>query len=214
MKILNETCYNTDDLLALYERCKKAIEESRESWKTIHGWKLYIKEEPKSIRVGYYKPSMERCPWSKARNLVNKTGYGDDIRFGIVRPSALGVSPLVALAQTAGGANLRLPQEVIDILVSKFCNLIFNGRLFNDERFALFWDWTKNFEVRYRARAKRGSRALVKRARDLAKVSKLQSKIDNAAYTINILENQIAYARRNRNRQQVTLDKLKRDLGI
>jgi len=214
VKIINETCYNTEDLESLFEKVQSSVQESEEPWKNQNGMTLYPHDPPASVRIGYYKPSTEKCRWSGERNYINKTGWGDDVRLGIVRPSALGVSPLVALAQAADGANLRLPTDVVKLLVKSFCGLITYASLLETRNLATLWSWVDSFEIRYRARAKRGSRAEVKRARDLAKVTKLKSKIVNSGYSITTLENQLSSAKHDLNLHKNELVKMKNDLGV
>lgn len=211
MKILNETCYNTDDLLALYERGKEAIKACSDDATNI--FQPNTRLGPSQIQIGYYKPAFAKCRWNDLPNYVNKTGQGDKgIRISIVKPSAFNVAPLMALAAAADGKGLKLPSEALRDLNAEFVSLSTGNWVI--AQYPRHWNWLDNFEVRYTARAKRGSRAKVKEARNILRVSKLEASISKKAKQIINKKQSIIYLQRDQIIQQKDLEKLKKSLGL
>jgi hypothetical protein len=190
INLVNETCYTTEDLVALATKCDEAMKACQEAHAATQG-AHYINRQrpPKTIRVGYYQPRRTK---NYGLQYVNMSGYGEDRRLGIVKSSKLGVIPLLALAQAADGADCAMPQAAVDELVYTLAALSGgtwnylptpNAQRWNNndstKTYESYWEWTKGFQVRYQARAKRGSKAAVKKAREKGKLERLKNSLES-----------------------------------
>ena len=224
MKFINETCYSTEDLESLFAKILGTFKLCNDRHAKNEPGRLQRKRTlPNSMRVGYYQPSGSKY----VRNtFVNMTGYNENIRLGIVKRSKLGIIPLVALAQAADGADLSLPpgvvREIVHSLVGQFTpfwkftparELKSDGRWRADDYDDL-WTWIESFKVSYTMRAKRGSKAKVKRARELSKLANLKASLIHKAEAIKHAKNQVIYTERVFEQSEHQISELTKKLGL
>lgn len=234
MKITNETCYSTEDLAALFKRCKETYElckiRSEEKEKqnvataTFGGGsyrqQLHDRLPPAELRVGYYQPSTSY----RTYKFINPGGYGGGSRLGIVKRSALDINALTALAQAADGAGLTLPLDVVKELVIFFTSLIgttwgvlpWGNRHGNGDTtdYADLWAWVETFQVSYNLRAKRGSKAQVRHAREVAKLTHLIDTLQYQENEVTCLDVRLKYAKSNLASQKKQITDLSKKLGV
>ena len=76
------------------------------------------------------------------------------------------------------------------------------------------WAWVDTFKVRFRMRAKRGSKAQVKRARAVAKLEKLKGRLQYYEDDIAHQEARLENARKKFANAKETIKKLSEELGV
>lgn len=195
MKIVNATCYFTEDLERLWERTQVAVDQCVQWWQTSPDapkWGLYNNDKklPETLRVGYYSAGSTDC----AANLRGWSYWGKkDPRMGIVKKGVLMHSPLHALATAALDYNY-MPPEAVRSIARVYCQLLNRSYQFDNEKCQkLFWSWLDDFKIRYRERAKRGSRKAVRKVREEATLLALEKDRENIERTIEDLHRQIAW---------------------
>ena len=194
LKIINETCYNTEDLQDLMSKIydtmvdpdlKSAIQNSGSHW--YYAPRVAFD----TLRVGYYNSKRVQSEASKQHGGHNLTfanmsaRWTGSPRLGIVKKSKLYSSPLMAMAaQAEGGDGPQMPQEVVDCLIIKLMGAMgANSRLYFSDAFSEHFSWAKGFSVRYTERAKKGAAAKAGRERKRLALVKLQRKVtQNLSY--------------------------------
>lgn len=183
MKIINETCYNTEDIRDLLLKCQATVTLSIEA-----------KDLPERLLISYWEGCRETSSL-----FVNYNYDYTRPRLGIVRSGKLGVAPLVSLAQAADGLELKLPHSVITEIATYFASLLGGDRVVSFNLTNHHWKWLEDFEVRYSARAKSGSKDEAKLARAEDALARLEQKfcdfdrlIQNAKIDIECVESELA----------------------
>ena len=241
MKITNETCYSTEDLAALFKRCKETYElckirseekqaqrRAAQSGPLAPGVPAHVRYHqhlndripPAELRVGYYQPSSSY----RTYKFINPGGCGAGDRLGIVKRSALDINALTALAQAADGAGLTLPLEVVKEIVQFFTGLIgttwgvlpWAHRSHNQPNgeYDDLWAWVETFQVSYRLRAKRGSKAKVRHAREVAKLTFLVDTLQYKESNVTVLEYRLKSAKSELACQKKQIMDLSKTLGV
>lgn len=200
MKIVNETCYSTEDLETLSERVIQTLEMlHRDATNTIACSPIW--HQDKTVRFGYFTPSDKPTP-EKSNPLAYAMCYTSirrirttSPRIGIVKKGLLHNSALMALASAAldeATAPNVLVQEItlriVEVITGYSTAFTIQGSRWADPGDAIkkAWAWVYEFKLRYRDRAKRGSRAEAKYAK-----LKLELDLSRKAITaarINVLD--------------------------
>lgn len=203
MKIVNATCYLTEDLESLFSLIEHATKQARD-WYTntsvversavsFSYWPL-DREAPKTLRVGYYtteaKPGgYDWCGYAKLRQTRSSCP-----RLGIFKKGKLPRSPLHALATAALDYNI-VPAVATKDIARCFATLIGAASIMAYPETRQFFAFVEGFKLRYRERAKRGSRKAIKRVREEIKLVDLQKASICARARIETLASELHWAR-------------------
>lgn len=159
MKIINETCYNTEDIRNLWNACRAA----HASENTYHS------SEPDTLQVGY-------CSYGEGNGHIRYQSYRrhKPPRLAIVRPKQLPLTPLQHLATAAEGvASATLPQSVVDNIIEKFRSAA-GG--YGSIPTTPAWRNVRSMQIRFDLRAKRGSLAQAKAEAKKIKLDAMRAK--------------------------------------
>jgi hypothetical protein len=197
MKIVNATCYFTEDLERLWARIGETAVIAREHWVQVRtrGYIGGAREEPMVLRIGYYTTQAKKgtYDWCGYSNLRQR--WTPNPRLGIVKKGKLPQHPLQALAEAALDYSL-MPAEVVSDVASDMASLIGASGLISNEETKHFWTWLSTFKVRYRERAKRGSRKAVRKVREEIKLATLRREEEQAHSRIMTLRLELQWAER------------------
>lgn len=174
MEIINESCYNTEDLEALFQKVEETCKELSIDHFGQTGFKQNLYDLPLQVVIGYYRPRDRLDPYSKTPNYVNRTGGRRTPRIGIVKPSAFDIAPLVALAQAIDTDDFFVPADVVCDITKVVTGLLGHWGSVRGDR----WSWVTSFKLRYSLRAKRGARTRVKNVRDRRRLKRLEKELE------------------------------------
>jgi len=174
MKIVNETCYSTEDLEAMWAKVVDMIEKFDAEVVTYN---ISNRVLPETLRIGYYNGSFTPGRYNQDVTYTSLRGRGKQHRrLGICKKQHLpNMSPLHRLATACNELNV-VPQEVTKQIGVSMTQLYGWGiyRLWNSQEFDHLTGWLDTFTLRFRERAMRGSRAKVAYARAEAHFAELQ----------------------------------------
>lgn len=195
MKIVNATCYFSEDLERLWQRIVETAPIARRYFleSECGGWVGGPRPEPAVLRIGYYQTQAKKgtydwCGYSNLRQRWTKNP-----RLGIVKKGKLPMHPLQALAEASLDYSY-MPAEVVMNVAADMASLIGAEALVTRDETKHFWDWLSSFKVRYRERAKRGSRKAVRKVREEIRLSDLRREEEQARSRINTLRHELRWA--------------------
>lgn len=194
MEIINQTCYSTEDLRNLYERVKAGYIERTENdsgwWKRHYKWK-----DPARLVIGYYKVRDQSDHYPSYTSLRRKPVT----RLGIAKKADLPWGhALTALAEAANGKEASIPTRAIKQIVRTMIEIgggytgLVELPYVDGETVPHYyggetddcWVWIKDVTIRYRERAKRGTRKAAARARKLGRLDHMRKEIEQARENI------------------------------
>ena len=156
MQIDNETCYNTEDLVAIINKVREVI--------TAIPDQPYTYENPPRVRVGYYSPKRttegdEEFDKEGREHYVRVTKPWRGIpRIAIVKKQHLPLSPLQQLATTTSD-EMYVPDKVVRQLIRGVAHDLFGAWASRSDGVEV-----EEAKLRYKARAKRGALVNAKRS--------------------------------------------------
>ena len=215
MEIVNATCYMSKDLESLWEKVEETVTAATELAAKRGLYRPWTRTPPPTLRVGYYTPSETPAfsfNYEFKYTSLRGVGYSSsrDPRLGVVKKGGLPLSPLQALA-SATDEHTLVPAEVVREVAFRMATIIASTTVICSELRDV-WDWVDGFKLRFRERARRGSRVAVRKAREENKLRVLRQQIRNCETEVRRSEEKVLEAKRALGRKRALLERRKQEL--
>ena len=212
MEWINATYYRTEDLQNIWDlvrqRGAELVSRHKPEVDTLH-------DEPDTIRVGYYTPSVVPHGIETPNSLpfVRLTGNRLNPKLSIVRRDLLPRTHLETLAETSLGKSL-VPRRVVEEIVYQFAELSYDVGP-GDFHLVLLRheDLFCRMSVQINKRAKKGSRNKIKQESVAMQARSAARILREKEYEINLLERRLERLKEERSELASKLGSLKQRLG-
>jgi len=225
MKIINSTCYNTEDLERLWVKTREAYhrnEDERERACKANGqWfsRRKLRGEDTTpvgnVLIGY-SANPGSSGWQYTANTYATTRRRPNLRIGIIKKSKLPLDALTALANVADG-DPSVPYVVVCNVVAAMLEINGGwglGKLWNPAKFPIdpdgSWGWIKDFKLGYAERAKKGAKKAANVERQKGKLESMLLAVTSSENEVRAYEINLKYARKGLVEQKIALEMQKK----